>query len=95
MPREVYCHVPDTTWPGWAAATRILHARLCSPMTLEAVLSWSQGPRFDADSSLPLRKMGKSRRESFVRNMLAWMSLRGEVDFSRGKWRRVREEKSR
>jgi hypothetical protein len=58
-------------------------------MTTEAVLAWTMRPRFDADGSTPLQGMGKSLRESFVRNMLAWLSLQGVVDFSRGKWRRA------
>jgi hypothetical protein len=93
MSREVYFHVPDLSWARWAEVSSSLYARLRVPMTTEAVLAWTLSPRFDADGQLPLRGMGKSRRESFVRNMLAWLSLRGVVDFSGGKWRRVRAGK--
>jgi hypothetical protein len=88
-PREVYRHVPDLEWPGWPSVARLLYARLSVPMTTEVVLSWSLCPRFDAGGSTPLQKMGKSRRESFVRNMLSWLTLQGLVDYSGGRWRRT------
>jgi hypothetical protein len=83
--REVYQHVPDLSWPEWPRAAQLLYARLRSPATTEAVLRWSQGPRFDVGG----QRMGKSRRESYARNMLAWLSLRGAADYAGGKWRRV------
>ena len=88
--REVYCHVPDLSWPGWGEASLPLLARLGRPATIDGVIEWSLGPDFATGG----QRMGVSRRTSYVRNMLAWLSLRGEVDFSRGRWRRVRARRA-
>jgi hypothetical protein len=95
VPREVYFHVPDLSWPKWEGVARPLHARLRVPMTTEDVLRWSRRPGRDAGGPTPLLGMGASRSESYARNMLAWLSLQGMVDYDRGKWRRVRPTLSR
>jgi hypothetical protein len=91
MASEVYEHVPDLSWPRWPERARPLYDFLSQPATTDDVVSWSLGPRFGVGGP----KMGASRRASYVRNMLAWLSLRGVVDHAGGKWRRVRARRTR
>lgn len=84
MPGEVYAHVPDLEWPRWNEISKALYAKLAQPMTIAKVLAWSKTAEISVGG-----KMGKSRRESYVRNMLAWLSNAGLVDCVDGKWRRV------
>ncbi len=87
MPGEVYAHVPDLEWPRWNEISRALYAKLAQPMTTAKVLAWSKTAEISVGG-----KMGKSRRESYVRNMLAWLSNAGLVDCVDGKWRRLARE---
>jgi hypothetical protein len=87
VPTEFYRHVPDLSWSKWSDVARPLFDRLRVPATTDAVVAWSLGPSFRADG----QRMGAARRKSFVRNMLAWLSLRGAIDYSGGKWRRNAE----
>ena len=84
-PAEVYAHVPDLQWGKWEGAAGRLLERLGCPMTVDEVLDWSLGPGLDVGGV----RMGKSRRKSYVRNMLAWLSVRGKADYSGGRWRRI------
>lgn len=86
MPTEFYRRVPDLSWPKWPDVARPLFDRLRLSATTDDVVAWSLGPSFKVDG----QKMGTARRKSYVRNMLAWLSLRGAIDYSGGKWRRVR-----
>ena len=84
MSREVYAHVPDLEWSRWGEMSRDLYAKLGRSMTIDKVLDWSKTAKISVGG-----KMGKSRRESYVRNMLAWLSIVGLVDCVDGRWRRL------
>lgn len=88
MRGEVYAHVPDLEWPRWGEISRTLYVKLDRPMTIAKVLVWSRTAEISVGG-----KMGKSRRESYVRNMLAWLSIVGLVDCVDGKWRRLAVER--
>jgi hypothetical protein len=80
--RDVYRSVPDLSWPGWERVARPLYARLIRPATTDEVVAWGQGSELDVDG-------GRNLRESYVRNILAWLSVQGMVDHVGGKWRRL------
>jgi hypothetical protein len=82
MSKEVYRHVPDLSWVGWQAVALPLYSWLRRPATTEEVVEWGQGPGLDVDG-------GRARRTLYVRNVLAWLSLQGKVDYVGGRWRRV------
>lgn len=88
MTGEVYAHVPDLEWPRWNEISRALYAKLAQPMTTAKVLAWSRTAEISVGG-----KMGKARRESYVRNMLAWLSIVGMIDCVDGKWRRLEVER--
>jgi hypothetical protein len=87
VPTEFYRSVPDLSWPKWSDVVRPLFDRLRRPSATDDGVAWSLGPSFRADG----QRMGSARRKSFVRNMLAWLSLRGSIDYLGGKWRRNAE----